>query len=176
MKKILIGILLIALTTLYSCASTTVVVDSQKDNITTSPYSKSDEVTTPGTDKVPGIVDERFIGVWSTDELKTNQILIFDITMDYLKFNSGINGYFGFDATAIILDGEIVFGDGVSPYYSGPDGVKGKLKFSDNSITVIYTDFGSLEYSEFYPNEYTFTIRDENSDEIVNQYKSNSPF
>ena len=175
MKRILIGILLIALTALYSCASTTVVVDPQKDGITTSPYSKSDEMTIPGTDKVPGIVDERFIGVWSTDELKTNQILIFDITEDSLKFNSGINSFFGFDATAIIADGEIVFGDGISPEYSGPDGVKGKLKFSNNSITVIYTDFGSLEYSEYYPNEYTFTIKDENSDEIVNQYKANLP-
>lgn len=174
MKKILIGILLVTFTMLYSCARTTVKSnsgDSQKVDITTSSYAVSDD----SSGDVPGIADKSFIGVWSTDELMTNQILIYEITENSLRFNSGVNSLFGFDATAVILDGEIVFGDGISPDYSGPDGVKGKLEFSDNSITVTYTDFGSLEYSEYYPNTYTFTIKDKNSDIIISQYKASLP-
>ena len=169
MKKNLIGIIIISLILLCSCTGTpkkVTVTQSQNDNIITKSYdsvqsSKDTESTY-----------QNFIGVWSTDELKTNQILIYEITEVTVKFNTGVNGLFGFDATGMLLDGEFVFGDGISPGYSGPDGVKGKLKFSNNSITVIYDDFGSLDDSDFYPMEYTFTIKEENSDEIISQYKS----
>lgn len=179
MKKILIGIVTIALILLYSCMSRPeegLVSDSQKENITTESYVKSDEaVSVNSSEDVIKMPDQSFIGVWSTDEFKTDQILIWEITEVSVKFNTGVSGLFGFDATAMVSDGEIVFGDGVSPGYSGPDGVKGKLEFSENSVTVIYDDFGSIEDSEYYPNMYTFTLKDENSDAIVSQYKATVP-
>ena len=145
--------------------------------ITTEKPEEITDVVSPETtsespvENTPQKPDQKFIGVWSTDEYKTDQILIYDLTEVSVKFNTGISGLFGFDATAMLMKGEFVFGDGISPGYSGPDGVRGKLRFSENSITVIYDDFGSIEYAEGYPNEYTFTIKDENSDAIVSQYK-----
>lgn len=127
---------------------------------------------TEGTDDGNVNPYEKYIGVWSTDEDKTNQILIWEITEATVKFNGGVSGFFGFDATAMSLDGEFVFGDGISPAYSGPDGVKGRLSFSDDCITVIYESFGTLENPEFYPTEYKFTIREANSEEIISQYKA----
>lgn len=197
MKRILI--VTIALMMLCSCAGTTdkdPVSQSQNDT-TTASYTRSEEVvsvesseatsaesdettsvesseatTAESTENAIKMPDRSFIGVWSTDEFKANQILIWEITEDSVKFNAGVSGLFGFDAFGVILNGEIAFGDGISPYYSGPDGVKGRLEFSDSGITVIYDDFGSVPDAEYYPNRYTFTIKDENSDDIIEQYKS----
>lgn len=187
MKRILIAFITIALILLYSCTGTPkegLVLHTQKENITTASYIQSDEAVSVNSSEITSVnsaedvfkmPDQSFIGVWSTDELKTDQILIWEITEVSVKFNTGVSGLFGFDATAMVLDGEIVFGDGISPSYSGPEGLKGKLEFSENGVTVIYDDFGSIEDSEYYPSRYTFTIKDENSDAIVSQYKSTIP-
>ncbi len=201
MKKILI--VAIALMMFCSCADTTKKVpvsDSTKEDITTASYVHSDEAISVDSSEITSaessetvpvgpseitsantvediikMPDQSFIGVWSTDEFKTDQILIYEITAVSVKFNTGVSGLFGFDATAMLSDDEIIFGDGVSPGYGGPDGLKGRLEFSENSITVIYDDLGSIEYSEYYPNRYTFTVKDENSDAIVSQYKEHIP-
>lgn len=184
-KKILAVTTAIALMMLYSCAGKT--DDDSASGLTEENITVTSAVKTEGTasvsenkpaDATSGsntedifqIPGQGFIGVWSTDESNTDQILIYEITPASVKFNTGINGLFGFDATAMFLDNAYVFGDGISPGYSGPDGLKGKLEFSESSITVTYEDFGSIEGFEYYPDKYTFTIKDENSDSIVSQY------
>ncbi len=190
MKKILIGILSVTIMMLYSCtgeANNGLASDSEKENITTSSYLENVETTSVSsielTDVVPDdstedgsvIPDQSFIGVWSTDELKTNQILIYEITGASLRINTGVSGLFGIDVTAMLLNGEFVFGDGISPGYSGPEGIKGRVKFYKNSIIVTYDSFGFLEDSEYYSDSYTFTLKDENSEEIISQYKATLP-
>ena len=183
MKKILIGIITIALLSLCACSDSTdegTASDSQKETVTTSASADSDDAkpigtgettTTSADEEVSANPEQKFIGVWSTDELKTNQLLIYDISPAFVKFNGGVNGLFGFDATAMALGDEFIFGDGVSPGYSGPDGIEGRIIFSDSSITVVYDSFGSLEGAENYSDRYTFTIREENSDELISEYK-----
>ena len=164
MKKFLAGILAVAILALSSCSD-----DAEKAKGNAPSESVSDNAG-----EEFSMPDQSFVGVWSTDEAKSNQIVIWEITEYSVKFNTGVQGLFGMDATGVISGGEIIFGDGISPGYSGPDGVKGKLKFIDGSVTVIYEDFGSLQDSEYYDKIYTFALRDENSDEIVSMYKANN--
>ena len=192
MKRILTGIIAVTLMMLCSCTDKPEngpVPDQQIEITTAEPAGNGGAVpgstakvitegtaagtTTAGTaENGFWIPNEGSIGVWSTDVLKTNQILIYEITEGYVKVNTGVSGLFGVDVTAMLLDGEYVFGDGVSPGYDGPEGIKGRIKFSQDSITVTYDSFGSLEDSEYYSDRYTFTIKDENSYAIVSEYKA----
>ena len=189
MKKVLIWITIIVLILLCSCDNKSEHGDasqSPNDNADirsdatasansseTSPMTLSETTSITSIDIVE-MPDQSFIGVWATDESKTDEILIYEITENSVKFNTGVYRYFGFTATGILSDGEIVFGDGISSDYHGPYGIKGRLLFSENSITVIYDDFGDIDYPENWPNSYTFTVKDENSNAIVNQFISNN--
>lgn len=187
MKKILTGIIAVTLMMLCSCTDKPEdrpEPDQQIEKITTAepvvhggaapviPVITTEGAVEGTTEDSFWIPDQRFIGVWSTDVLKTNQILIYEITEGYVKVNTGVSGLFGVDVTAMLLDGEYVFGDGISPGYDGPEGIRGRIKFTDDSITVTYDSFGTLADSEYYSDRYTFTFRDENSDAIVSEYKA----
>lgn len=110
--------------------------------------------------------DQSFLGVWYTDEYKTDDILIYEITANSVKFNTGAFKLFGFDATATETDGKLLFGYDNSIY----GGLKGRLEFEENCVTVIYDDFGNFEDYNSINNVYKFTIKDSNSDYLVKQH------
>ncbi|MBE6708783.1 MAG: hypothetical protein E7578_06030 [Ruminococcaceae bacterium] len=151
--------------------------------ITESPADLTEDTTTAETteasetvsDEVPSdafeMPDQSFIGLWATDEYSTNEILIYEITSEGVKFNTGIHREFGFNATAVVVDGGLAFGDGISPGYSGPVGIRGRLVFGDTSITVIYDDFGAFNPAGGV-DTYVFTIKDEDSERYVENYKA----
>lgn len=177
-KTVFISLLAITALLLPSCA------DNVGENADTLPSDEQTVQTQISTEKnetaaetkaiqtATVIPDESYIGVWSTDENRTDEILIYEITSDAVKFNTGVFKSFGFTAAAIIKDGELAFGDGISPDYSGPKGLMGRLRFGENSVTVIYDSFGTFEYLEDGPNEYVFTIKAADSDRIVEEFKA----
>ena len=184
-SKFSILVVLVLLFVILCCASCNRLINddnSESDNSQTeskdfssTETDKPTPITTEPTDEsnLPTSImpDQSYVGVWYTDENRTDEILIYEITDNSVKFNSGIYRLFGFTATAIESDGEIVFGDGVSPDYSGPDMIRGRLRFENDSVTVIYDNFGNFDYLDSWSNIYQFANKDDNSDNLVEQFK-----
>ena len=163
MKKVIILLLtLILLVSLIGC---------QKAGNETEP-----ETTAP-TETEFSMPEQSYIGVWQMDTeiVPANSIYIYEITADTVKFGTGVRDWhFGFEGTAVVRDGALMFGDGISPDYMGPSKVKGRLEFSDNHITVIYDSFGDIEANQQEPNNYQFTVKHEESADILERMKNES--
>ena len=115
--------------------------------------------------------DQSYIGIWYMDDYRTDAILIYEITSDSIKFNTGIFRLFGFTAIAVECEGEFLFGYDNSLY----GGLKGRLKFEENNVTVIYDSFGYFDDYNIGTNVYQFTTKDNHSNDIVNQFKAIHP-
>ena len=88
--------------------------------------------------------NHEYIGVWKTSSGMDETIVYEYVEGEKIVFHSGIYRTFGFYATAV-WDGESYsFGDGISPGYSGPSGLKGKIDVFESEITVTYDDFGVM--------------------------------
>ena len=120
----------------------------------------------------PIIPDQSYVGYWASQST-SNDIYIYEITSEYIEFNMTIYRSEGFEAVAIMKDGEIVFGDGISPYYHGPDGTKGRLMFAEGSVTFIFDEFGDVQnYVKSWGNVYTFTEKTKISDVVMEMFYS----
>ncbi|MCI8332604.1 MAG: hypothetical protein HFE78_07245 [Clostridiales bacterium] len=137
--------------------------------------TESEPETTAPSEPTFVMPEQSYIGVWSTEGVAghTNSIYIYEITTDTIQFATGVRDrHFGFQGTAIVRDGELVFGDGISPVYSGPSMLKGRLTLEDNQVTVIYDSFGDIEANQTEPDTYHFTMRYEDSAALIEQYKN----
>ncbi|MCI8590519.1 MAG: hypothetical protein HFE77_07420 [Clostridiales bacterium] len=135
--------------------------------------SESETIVTTEPDFV--MPEQSYIGIWYTksEGVPGNPIFIYEITEDTVRFDTGIRDrHFGLQGTAIVRDGALVFGDGISPDYSGPSQLKGRLEFADNHVTVIYESFGDIEANQMEPNTYDFTVKNEDSDVLLARFKN----
>ncbi|MBQ7827502.1 MAG: hypothetical protein IJ386_04475 [Clostridia bacterium] len=126
--------------------------------VTTEPVQTTAEaVTTTVTTEPPEPVvpDQSHIGLWYTDESKTDDIYVYGITEDYVTFQSGIFRTFAFNATARLKNGEFVF--------ETDDGIKGKIEFIADGVVLRYDSYGkwgeTYTYLNEWPNVYKFTVR-----------------
>ena len=136
------------------------------------------ENTEPSTDTSPQnsiMPDQSYIGVWSTQDA-TEEIFIYEITPSAVKFDGGFYRTLSYQATAIECDGEIVFGDGRSPDYQGPSNLKGRLKFEDRCVTLIYDSFGAVpEHVKDWGTEYEFSVQCSMSEDTIEMVKARHP-
>lgn len=90
-------------------------------------------------------LDQSYVGKWDATNSNT-EVGIYEITPDSIKFGLCVVHTLSFRATAVLKDGEFVFGDGISPDFRGPAMLKGRLEFKDNSIIVYIEDYGKINY------------------------------
>ena len=93
--------------------------------------------------------DESYAGTWTLySTYNYDYVKIDEITADSIKYRGYINKYYTFSGTAVLKDGEWVFGDGISTDYMGPDGITGRLQFTDDSVSIIYDS--AVKYDDYY--------------------------
>lgn len=98
--------------------------------------SEPDEIQLPFT-----MPDQSYIGGWQDPGIAS--INIYEITSDSVKFNFIISYRVErIIATAVVKDGVLVFGDGISPGFYGPENLSGHLIIEDNKVSVIIDEFG----------------------------------
>jgi len=90
----------------------------------------------------PVIPDESYVGNWN-DLL--DGIDIWEITEDTIKFSSGQFRLFGFDGMATLTDGKWIFVED-NDYVTDEDKIRGRLEFTDTSVSVIYDTDGRYDY------------------------------
>ncbi|MCI8331310.1 MAG: hypothetical protein HFE78_00565 [Clostridiales bacterium] len=159
-KKIIAAVLILAV--LATVGIAVYAISRDKDNNSSVGGEKSTEGETTSTNSSQPdsfIPDQSYVGEWYTDENPPDDLTIYEISSEFIKFETGLYRLFGFEAIAIQEDGEWKFGDGISPDYEGPSMLKGRLQFDENSVTVIYDDFGDFAQNNIQPNIYRFTIK-----------------
>lgn len=148
------------------------------DPQSTVPYET--EPTADITQPVSVMPDQSYIGTWTLDN-KEAGIVIYEITTDSIQFvviiYNIIDGMsLTIVATAIASDGEIVFGDGISPDYRGPSMLKGRLEFEDNSVALVYDNSGAVpEYVQARENDCKFTVKKDLTAMSIADYKAGHP-
>ncbi len=165
MKRLLCMLLAVLLLAVFCVSCTPVGGDDGQTGVSNSEQVGGDMQAS----SAQTIPDSSYIGLWYDDEAKTNELIIYDITDDSVGISTGIYRMFGFSARAVMKDGVLCFGDGVSDYYEGPDGVLGHLTIGDGTVTVTYDSFGALDESgsldgEFA--EYIFTMREDGAEYV----------
>lgn len=101
--------------------------------------------------------DQSYIGIWYTDQDKSDDLNISEITADAVKFEMGVFRTASISATAKIENNEIKFGPDISPDYSGPS-LSGTLEFHKDSVSVAITESG-FEYIKA-GTVFNFTVKD----------------
>lgn len=106
---------------------------------------------------------ENYIGLWS-DEKKINYIVVYRVDHDGIMFHTGVFRTFGFHCLAIKEKGSFEFGDGISPIYWGPKGLRGSIMFTDNSVIVRYDSFGEMgDIEKNWGNQFEFSVKESDS-------------
>lgn len=104
------------------------------------------------------------LGVWTTEDY----VNIYEVTDTTVKFSGYQYRSLGFDATAVLTDGEWVFVSTDESFdenrpNSNPVGISGKLRFTEDSVTIIYESLGENEehfkYAGAHTGSITFTHR-----------------
>ena len=133
--------------------------------------------TTPPHSSEPNSVmpDQSYVGVY-VDKYYEDKLFIYEITPDSVHFSMNIFRTVGFEAAAIGKEGQLVFGDGISPDYRGPSGITGRLEFDTDGVTLIFEDFGTAyEYIHGWGTTYRFVIKADEYDDQIEDYKSDHP-
>ncbi len=94
------------------------------------------------------IPSQDYLGTWGI--YSDHPLRIESITDETIKFSDSVFRYFGISATAVLVDGEWVFGPDVSPEPCSPEGCSGKLEFINGNVLVTYDSFGEAWESDNY--------------------------
>jgi hypothetical protein len=122
-------------------ASDALPIDEQSVNIEPEPER------TPDDDNPVSLTRyQNYIGTWYSDEQKSDSLIISSIGDTSIEFEIGVFRLFGMSATAILVDDEIKFGEGISPNYDGPES-SGTIEFREDSIlvTIDLSVFGYMD-------------------------------
>lgn len=98
--------------------------------------------------------NENHIGSWSAEG---NNVVIREVTAETVKFSAGLLRLFGFEGTATLVDGVWKFTEDTA-YYSEEDKIKGRLEFTEDTVTIVYESDGRFDYLYGERSE-SFTVR-----------------